>query len=225
VYTNPLSSRRSIITTTIIIHQQRPKLPPSKPDSHTHTSNNKQPNHQTPRSTMSGRPVKILSLRELQMAKRMLKGKKAPACQRELNALLAAMDRKDKGDANVNLRILQTALEHCLHHTVGLCVRVVFVLCLHGVGWVGWRRGREVDICDFLLLVQRDVKVMRHPPPGMTYNTLHVMHIHLSKLTLLMFYVSFSYHNNKTHTGARKEIGHACGEYGSAGKSDEEKIM
>lgn len=71
---------------------------------------------------MSGRQIKILSLRELQMAKRMLKGTKAPACQRELNALIAAMDRKDKGDANVNLRILQTALEHCLHHTVCVCI-------------------------------------------------------------------------------------------------------
>ncbi|KAM3577046.1 hypothetical protein VYU27_001187 [Nannochloropsis oceanica] len=49
------------------------------------------------------------------MAKRMLKSNKVPACQRELTALLNAMDRKDKGDGNVNIRILQTALEHCLH--------------------------------------------------------------------------------------------------------------
>lgn len=66
-----------------------------------------------------GRPVKkILSLRELQMAKRMLKGKKTPACQQELNALLHAMSRQDAGDGNVKIRILQTALEHCLHRTV-----------------------------------------------------------------------------------------------------------
>ena len=64
------------------------------------------------------RPTKVLSLRELQMAKRMLKSNKVPACQRELNALLNAMDRKEKGDGNVNIRILQTALEHCLHASV-----------------------------------------------------------------------------------------------------------
>ncbi|TFJ88504.1 hypothetical protein NSK_000078 [Nannochloropsis salina CCMP1776] len=49
------------------------------------------------------------------MAKRMLKPKKAAACQRELNALLTAMERKENGEANVNIRMLQTALEHCLH--------------------------------------------------------------------------------------------------------------
>lgn len=64
------------------------------------------------------RPTKVLTVRELQMAKRMLKPKKAAACQRELNALLTAMERKENGEANVNIRMLQTALEHCLHQAV-----------------------------------------------------------------------------------------------------------
>ena len=38
------------------------------------------------------RPTKVLSLRELQMAKRMLKSNKVPACQRELNALLKEVE-------------------------------------------------------------------------------------------------------------------------------------
>ena len=71
------------------------------------------------------RPTKVLSLRELQMAKRMLKSNKVPACQRELNALLNAMDRKEKGDGNVNIRILQTALEHCLHASVRVLMGLV----------------------------------------------------------------------------------------------------
>lgn len=60
---------------------------------------------------------KVLSLRELQMAKRMLNVPKVPACQRELTALLNAMDRKEKGE-EVSIRILQTALEHCLNQAV-----------------------------------------------------------------------------------------------------------
>ncbi len=92
------------------------------------------------------RPTKVLSLRELQMAKRMLKGNKVPACQRELNALLNAMDRKEKGDANVNLRILQMALEHCLHQSVrawGGGVELVVV-----DGWAGAGKGAKEDVIN-----------------------------------------------------------------------------
>ena len=83
------------------------------------------------------------------MAKRMLKSNKVPACQRELNALLNAMDRKEKGDGNVNIRILQTALEHCLHASVRVLVEVVEVVGrwgMVGLGCVcvreGGRKGR-----------------------------------------------------------------------------------
>lgn len=91
---------------------------------------------------MPPRPTKVLSLRELQMAKRMLKSNKVPACQRELNALLNAMDRKEKGDGNVNIRILQTALEHCLHASVRVSlVRVVGGWGMVGAGCVCLREG------------------------------------------------------------------------------------
>lgn len=40
-----------------------------------------------------------------------------PPCQRELTALLNAMDRKERGE-EVSIRILQTALEHCLQQAV-----------------------------------------------------------------------------------------------------------
>lgn len=86
-----------------------------------------------------GAVSKVLSLRELQMAKRMLNRPKVPPCQRELTALLNAMDRKEKGE-EVGIRILQTALEHCLQQAVselrgwGGCL-----LAVSGVG-VGCRR-------------------------------------------------------------------------------------
>lgn len=85
------------------------------------------------------RPTKVLSLRELQMAKRMLKSNKVPACQRELTALLNAMDRKDKGDGNVNIRILQTALEHCLHASVNVLNGIV-----GGWSWMGLDLGWDI---------------------------------------------------------------------------------
>lgn len=61
---------------------------------------------------------KVLTLRELQMAKRVLKGTKVPPCQKELGALLSAMDKKDRGDAKADLRVFQVALENCLQQAV-----------------------------------------------------------------------------------------------------------
>lgn len=54
-------------------------------------------------------------MREYQMAKRMLKARKPAPCQKELGAVLNAME--GEGDAS-NLRILQAALENCLQVTV-----------------------------------------------------------------------------------------------------------
>ncbi len=96
---------------------------------------------------------KVLSLRELQMAKRMLNQPKVPPCQRELTALLNAMDRKEKGE-EVSIRILQTALEHCLQTSVSGCVPDSFVcgdlICSRvgddGTG-VGCSEGRPVGQC------------------------------------------------------------------------------
>ena len=54
-----------------------------------------------------------------------------PPCQRELTALLNAMDRKERGE-EVSIRILQTALEHCLQQAVGprgMCVCVCVCVC------------------------------------------------------------------------------------------------
>lgn len=93
--------------------------------------------------------TKVLSLRELQMAKRMLNQPKVPPCQRELTALLNAMDRKEKGE-EVSIRILQTALEHCLQQAVGFFFGLgllvdwsvacrVWMLC---IAW-GGERARE----------------------------------------------------------------------------------
>jgi hypothetical protein len=90
------------------------------------------------------------------MAKRMLKSNKVPACQRELTALLNAMDRKDKGDGNVNIRILQTALEHCLHASVNVLMGTVGGWSLVGLG-LGWDRGKA---CKYALDLGRCVPVL-----------------------------------------------------------------
>lgn len=63
------------------------------------------------------KPPKILNLREFQMAKRMLLGRKEAPCQKELAAVLNAMDRREGVDA-AGLRILRAALEHCMHEAV-----------------------------------------------------------------------------------------------------------
>lgn len=68
--------------------------------------------------TLLKAPPKILSLRELQMAKRMLKGQAMAPCQKELTALLNAMDRED----STQLMAIKAALAHCLRTSVSLSV-------------------------------------------------------------------------------------------------------
>jgi hypothetical protein len=63
-------------------------------------------------------PSKVLSLKELHMAKRILKGRKAAPCQKELGAMLTAMDREKGDGAKASIKLLQTALEHCLNQAV-----------------------------------------------------------------------------------------------------------
>jgi hypothetical protein len=107
---------------------------------------------------------KVLSLRELQMAKRMLNQPKVPPCQRELTALLNAMDRKEKGE-EVSIRILQTALEHCLQQSVsrpGLGGGG----CFGGVVWsgVGWQHGMALLAASTTAASRLDRSTLKRSP-------------------------------------------------------------